>query len=69
MDNRDRVSYSFGMKLPGKEPYPSIDFHVSLSSDAYEGESPEDAFERVQKSVLEKAKSEYARVNKMRGRG
>lgn len=48
----DRVNYTFGMKIPGKVEYSSLNFSASLSSDVLPGESVEDAFDRVRKLVM-----------------
>lgn len=46
----DRVSYTYGMKI-GLPNYSSVDFHVSMSSDVKDGETPEKAHIRVKKFV------------------
>jgi hypothetical protein len=58
----DRVTYSFGMTLPGAQPYSSLRFDVSYDSDVVKGEKAEDAFERVKAFVMERADSEYDRI-------
>jgi len=62
----DRVNYSFGMKLPWTEQFSSVDFHISYSSDVKEGESPEEAFERVKGFVEEETEKEYGEQVKAR---
>jgi len=43
----DRVNYSFGMKIPLGD-YKMADFHVNFSSDVKDGETWEQALQRVQ---------------------
>jgi len=57
-----KVSYSFGMTLPGAEPYSSIRFDFSHESDVVKGESVDKAMNRVKKFVMEKADEEYDRI-------
>lgn len=54
----DRINYSFGMKV-NLGNYESADFHISLSSDLKEGETEDEAYERVRKFVQDKAEEEF----------
>jgi len=62
----DRLSYAFGMKLPGAEPYSSIDFHVSLTSDVKEEETSDEAFKRIKDTVEQWSDDEYTRISEIR---
>jgi len=42
----DRVNYTFGMKI-NIGNYQSVDLHSSFSSDIKDGETPEEAYQRV----------------------
>lgn len=55
----DRVSFSFGMKLSLPAKYESADFHVSLTSDVNEGETVEQALDRVKREVNAYATKAY----------
>lgn len=58
--SKDRVNISFGMKVPGFEgQFSSIDFHVSYSSDAKDGESVDDTFDRVRHIVEVESEKSY----------
>ena len=46
-NQQDRVSYSYGFKVPGAEQYSSVNVNVSYSSDVRDDETPEKAMERV----------------------
>ena len=59
MSTPDRVSYSFGLKL--SKNYQTLDFHISHESDVRDGETPDEAHERVRLSVEEKVDVEYDR--------
>jgi hypothetical protein len=59
MSTPDRVSYSFGLKL--SKNYQTLDFHISHESDVRDEETPEQAYDRVRKSVEEKVDVEYDR--------
>jgi len=67
MNARDRVSYTFGMKMPGPEKYSMIDFSVSFSSDVKSDETPVATYERVRKFVHDRSDEEYERIEKIRG--
>ena len=58
----ERVSYSYGMKLPGPVPYSSIDFHLSFSTDLREGETPKQAMERARKFIQVECEREYDNI-------
>lgn len=59
MKTNDRVSYSFGMKLSLPTKYESADFHISLTSDVADGETNEQALNRVKAEVLKYANDSY----------
>lgn len=54
---QDRVSYSFGRKISTAK-FETADVHISYSSDVKEGETPDEALERlaefVEKKVMDK---------------
>lgn len=58
----DRVSYSFGMKLSLPAKYESADFHISLTSDVGDGETLNQAFERVRNQVHLKVSQSYEAI-------
>lgn len=58
----DRISFSFGMKLSLPTKYESADFHVSLTSDVNEGETNEQALNRVKAEVLKYANNSYKAI-------
>lgn len=62
MSTPDRVSLSLGAKL-GKPGYSSVDFHISYSSDVKEGETPEQAYRRVQEFVEGKFEAELEKAS------
>lgn len=51
MSEQDRVSYSYGFKVPGPEQYSSVNVSVSLSTDVKAGETPDQAMERAKTFV------------------
>lgn len=48
---RDRISYSYGLKVPGPEEYSSVHVSVSYASDVADGESAEEALQRARDVV------------------
>ena len=50
-NQNDRVSYSYGFKVPGAEQYSSVNVNVSYSTDVRDGETPEKAMERARAFV------------------
>lgn len=60
MSEQDRVSYSYGFKVPGPEQYSSVNVSVSLSTDVKAGESPDQAMERAKAFVHTHADNEMA---------
>lgn len=61
----DRVSVSFGMKMPGPVNFSSISFNLSLSSDVKSGETLEEAWDRISTEVDEKASVYYDKYGKL----
>ena len=61
MSTPDRISYSLGTKI-GQPNYSSVDFHISLSSDVREDETPERAYKRIQKFVEAKLEEEIEKL-------
>lgn len=51
MSEHDRISYSYGFKVPGAEQYSSVNVTVSLSTDVKAGETPDQAMERAKAFV------------------
>ncbi len=49
----DRVSFSYGNKVPGAERFSSIDLHLSYSTDILAGETAAEAMARARRFVLE----------------
>jgi hypothetical protein len=49
----DRVSFSYGQKVPGEERFSSVDLHLSDSTDIRAGETAEQAMARAKRFVLE----------------
>lgn len=66
MAEPDRVSYAYGMKMPGPVPYSSLDFHLALTTDVREGETPKQAMERARKFVQGEADREYEDFKRVR---
>lgn len=62
--DKDKITYSFGMTVPGAEPYSSLRFDVSLTSEVRFKETDEAAFARVKEFVMEKADDEYERIKR-----
>lgn len=58
MSESDRVNFSFGMKV-NLGNYESADFHMSLSSDVRDDESPEQALERVKEFVENESEKKF----------
>lgn len=54
----DRVSYSYGFKVPGKTQYSSTNVNISFSTDLRPNETPEQALERARGFVLVEADRE-----------
>jgi hypothetical protein len=54
----DRVNYSYGMKV-SLGNYESADFHMSLSSDVRDSETPEQALERVKEFVENESEKKF----------
>lgn len=48
----DRVSFSYGNKVPGSERFSSIDLHLSYSTDILAGETAAEAMARARRFVL-----------------
>ena len=59
------MSYSFGMKC-SLAKYESGDFHFTLTSDVKDGESVEQAFERVKKHVEDESEKKFDELQKHR---
>ena len=65
MEQPDRVSVSFGMKVPGAQEYSSINFNVSYSSDRKKGEKLEDHWKRVASEVDTQIEGYYDRYGQL----
>jgi hypothetical protein len=63
MPEKDRISYGFSMKV-NMGNYQSADFHVSLSSDVAEGETPSAAFARIVKFVEKESEKKLNELGK-----
>lgn len=55
---QDRVSYSYGFKVPGQTQYSSTNVNISYSTDLRPDEAPEQALERARRFVLAEADRE-----------
>lgn len=62
MDQNDRISFSYGMKLSLPTKYESADFHISLGSDLQSGETALQALARVKSQVMEAVSSAYQQI-------
>jgi len=60
-----RVTYSFSMKV-GLPNYSSADFHIGLSSDVRDDETPDKAFKRVKEWVESKLEGEMDEIESLR---
>ena len=65
MSEADRVNYSYGMKV-NMGNYESADFHVSLSTDVKEGETPKQALARAIKFVEAEAEVKFDELVEIR---
>lgn len=65
IEQADRVSHSFGMKISIGQ-YSTADFHLSLSSDVKDGETIEEAMDRVKSIVEERAEKEYEEISSLK---
>ena len=57
MSTPDRISYSLGGKV-NTGNYENVDYHVGMSSDVRDGETPEKALRRIKKFIEEQADKE-----------
>jgi hypothetical protein len=61
----DKVNYSYGMKV-NMGNYESADFHISLTTDVKEGETPKQAYERAVKFVEKEAEVKFNELVEIR---
>lgn len=62
----DRISYSYGVKLPGAEDYSSITVNASLSTDVQEDESADDALQRARLFVQTQIEKDFDDIQRIR---
>jgi len=55
----DRVSFTYGIKVPGPVQFSSITISASFSTDLVEEETPEDAIKRARDFVMREVEKDY----------
>lgn len=65
----DRISYSYGLKLPGAEEFSSINVNLSISSDVRQGETADQAMARARDFVHTQCEKDLNDIIKLRGIG
>lgn len=66
LNQPDRVSFSYGTKVPGEERYSSVDLHMSYSTDIMDGETADEAMARARRFVLDQLNEKAARSQQPR---
>jgi hypothetical protein len=67
MADPDRISYTYGFKIPGSEDYSSVNASISYTSDVQADETPEVAIKRIKKFVKTQCAKELARAEENKG--
>lgn len=62
----DRVSFSYGVKLPGPVKWASVNTNISMSTDVLDGESPAKAIARARKIVMAQIEKEIDEIDESR---
>jgi hypothetical protein len=62
MSKSDRVTFSYGMTVPGVTAFESTKFTVGYESDLEPGEDAEEAMERVGELVMNKVTEEFEKL-------
>jgi len=60
----DRISFSYGVKLPGPVKWSSVDCHMSMSTDVLGDETPQKAIARARKIVMAQMEREIDEIDK-----
>jgi hypothetical protein len=60
----DRVSFAYGAKMPGPVKWSSVDFHMSMSTDVLDGETPQKAIARARKIIMAQCERELDEIEK-----